>query len=53
MDTPFGGQASPCSPAIATHFGTVYAWRERNKTYAVVALPRSDQLVAPLVRALG
>jgi hypothetical protein len=34
-------------------FGTVYAWRERNKTYAVVALPRSDQLVAPVVRALG
>jgi hypothetical protein len=34
-------------------FGTVYAWRERNKTYAVVALPRSDGLVAPFVRTLG
>lgn len=34
-------------------FGTVYAWRERNKTYAVVALPRSERLVAPFIRTLG
>jgi hypothetical protein len=34
-------------------YGTVYAWRERNKTYAVVALPRSVGLVSPLVRVLG
>jgi hypothetical protein len=34
-------------------FGTVYAWRERNKTYAVAALPRSVGLVSSLVRVLG
>jgi hypothetical protein len=34
-------------------FGLVYAWRERAKTYAVVALPRTQKQVAPLVRALG
>jgi hypothetical protein len=34
-------------------FGTVYAWRERNKTYAVAALPRSERLVAPFIRTLG
>jgi hypothetical protein len=34
-------------------YGTVHAWRERNKTYGVVALPRSDRLVAPFVRTLG
>jgi hypothetical protein len=34
-------------------FGTVYAWRERNKTYAVVALPRSEKSVSPLIRVLG
>jgi hypothetical protein len=34
-------------------FGTVYAWRERNKTYAVAALPRSVERVAPFVRTLG
>ena len=34
-------------------YGTVYAWRERNKTYAVLAMPRSDDLVAPLVRILA
>ena len=34
-------------------YGTVYAWRERNKTYAVAALPRSIGLVSPLIRRLG
>ena len=34
-------------------FGTVYAWRQRDKTYAVAALPRSEPRVAPLVRVLG
>jgi hypothetical protein len=34
-------------------YGTVYAWREANKTYAVVAMPRSDALAVPLVRVLG
>ena len=34
-------------------YGTVYAWRERNKTYAVIARPRADDLVAPLVRVLA
>ena len=34
-------------------YGTVYAWRERNKTYAVLAKPRSDAVVAPLVRILA
>ena len=34
-------------------YGTVYAWRERSKTYAVLAMPRSDGLVAPLVRVLA
>jgi hypothetical protein len=34
-------------------FGKVYAWRERNKTYAVVALPRSVELVSSLIRVLG
>jgi len=33
--------------------GTVYAWRERDKTYAVVAQPSSDPLAVPLVRTLG
>jgi hypothetical protein len=34
-------------------YGTVYAWRERNKTYAVVARPQADDLVRPLVRVLA
>jgi hypothetical protein len=34
-------------------FGTVYAWRERSKTYAVAAMPRSVELVSPLIRVLG
>jgi Tfp pilus assembly protein PilE len=33
--------------------GTVYAWRERNKTYAVLAMPKADDLVKPLVRVLA
>jgi hypothetical protein len=34
-------------------YGTVYAWRERNKTYAVAALPRRLGLVPLLIRRLG
>ena len=34
-------------------YGTVYAWRERDKTYAVLAMPNADSLVAPLVRVLA
>jgi hypothetical protein len=33
--------------------GTVYAWRERNKTYAVLAMPKADDLVRPLLRVLA
>jgi hypothetical protein len=38
---------------IVGPYGTVYAWRERNKTYAVVAKPTSDGLAVPLVKTLG
>ena len=38
---------------IVGPYGTVYAWRERNKTYAVVAKPSSDALAVPLVKTLG
>ena len=34
-------------------FGTVYAWRERSKTYAVVAMPRADAVVPRLIRVLA
>jgi hypothetical protein len=34
-------------------YGTVYAWRERDKTYAVLAMPSADGLVRPLVRVLA
>jgi hypothetical protein len=34
-------------------FGNVWAWRERDKTYGVVAVPRSVSLVRPLVLSLG
>ncbi len=33
-------------------FGVVFAWRERSKTYAVVALPRNLRFVAPLLKTL-
>lgn len=34
-------------------YGTVFAWRERDKTYAVAALPRRLGLVPLLIRSLG
>jgi len=38
---------------IVGPYGTVYAWRERSKTYAVVARPRADGVVPRLIGVLA